>query len=102
MPNGEDNFVAWDSGDNKASAATAAGVKIPSDWNFDAAGGNGLAGGISLKVELKARGLGEQFDGNNSFQSVLIEGFISVASVGENSSTIELNLHNFLTQVDPS
>ena len=106
----EDNFVAWDSGSNKAEGITSAGVEIPSDWNFDfvtdAAGEptseeTGLGGGVKIKTKLKATGLGEP-DSAGAFPTVLIEGVLDVGSVGKNSSTVKLRLHNFLSQVTPS
>jgi hypothetical protein len=99
---GEDNFVAWDSGDEKAEGVTSTGVEIISDWDFDAVGDTlALESGIMVGFYAKAQGIGEP-DGAGAFPAVLIKGNVEPNNISKFSSTINIRLHNFLSQVDPT
>ena len=105
-PVGEDNFVAWDSGEGKPEGVTSEGQEIVSDWDFDVVPDGeeptfSVESDINVYFEVIVNGIGEP-DGAGAFPGVIIRGHIEPNNISKFSSTINIRLHNFLSQVDPS
>ena len=103
---GEDNFVAWDSGGEKPEGVTSDGQEIISDWDFDVVPDGeeptlSVESGINVQFEVIANGIGEP-DGAGAFPGVIIRGHVEPNNISKFSSTINIRLHNFLSQVDRS
>ena len=106
LPRDKDNFVAWDSGSTKAEGVTSDGTTIGSDWDFDVVGDGeeptfAVKSGINVGVKMFAEGIGKE-DAVGAFQAVVIRGHIEVNNISKFTSTLNLRLHNFLSQVDPT
>ena len=106
LPLGEDNFVAWDSGDEKPEGITSDGQEINSDWDFDVVPDGeeptlSVESGINVQFDVFAHGIGKP-DGAGAFPAVLIKGHVEPNNISKFSSTINIRLHNFLSQVDPT
>ena len=106
LPVGEDNFVAWDSGGEKPEGVTSDGQDIISDWDFDVVPDGeeptlSVESGINVQFEVIANGIGKP-DGAGAFPGVIIRGHVEPNNISKFSSTINIRLHNFLSQVDRS
>lgn len=89
-------YVNWDSGSEKAAAATSGGVKIPNDWYMSA---SDIESGASFAASVKVQGVGTPkiASGNTIFPSVRLYGSLSEIVHGKTDVTAKLDLLNFLT-----
>lgn len=106
MPRNEtDNYVAWDSdATKKVLAQTAAGVAIPSDWDWQSIGKETKA-----EIKMKCAGVGKILSTDTisgasyfAYAEVQVVGEIRVVNVGEASSQLNLRLDNFLSVIERS
>ena len=99
-----DNYVAWDSNETKkANALTSADVDIPSDWDWSS-----VEKGANVIINMRAIGVGKILDTKtvdedgydaSVYAEVIVTGEIQVKNVGDTSSSLALNLNNFLSIV---
>ena len=85
---------------------TAKGPEILKGIDFDVVGDGeeptfAVKSGINVGVKMFAQGIGKE-DAVGAFQAVVIRGHIEVNNISKFTSTLNLRLHNFLSQVDPT
>tara|TARA_R100000900_G_scaffold125750_2_gene100287 strand:+ start:1664 stop:3562 length:1899 start_codon:yes stop_codon:yes gene_type:complete len=100
-----DNYVSWDaaaaSETNKANAVNSSGTSIVSDWDWVS-----VEKGVNVAIKAKAAGNGKILKTTSvggvdkyAFSEVIVRGEIRVGSVGDKTSSLALNLNNFLSIV---